>query len=179
MRFILTLSACLIYCSLWSQKGKPFPALEGENLMNEVINIPTDVQDKHTLIGLAFTKDSEKFLKTWFDPIYTQLISKPKEGDLFAISYDVNVYFIPMLTGAKRPAYEKVMNKVEEDTDPKLHPHILFYKGTMKKYRDALNITDKDLPYFYLLDKSGNVIYATSGIYTEAKMQRIIDALPF
>lgn len=179
MRFNISLFLFLLWSSVYGQAEKIFPPLEGENLAHETINLPEDVNGKHTLIGLAFTKNSEKFLRSWFNPIYQQLIAQPEEGSLFAISYDVNVYFIPMLTGAKRPAYQKVMDKVERDVDPKLHPHVLFYKGTMKEYRDALAIEEKDLPYFYLLDPTGKIVYATSGLYTETKMQRIIDSLPF
>ena len=131
------------------------------------------------MIGLAISKDSETYLKSWFNPIYQQLIKKPDPNALFALDYDVNVYFIPMLTGAKRPAYQKVMEKVEKEVDKPLHPHILFFKGTLKEYKEALNIDDKDIPYVYLLDPEGKIIYATSGMYTDAKLQKIIDLLPF
>lgn len=175
------LLATFIVASLYAtaQKGSDFPSLEGENLQHKSINIPEDVKGKHTLIGLAFSKDSEKYLKSWFNPVYNQLIAKPDEGSLFAFSYDVNVYFIPMLTGAKRPAYQNVMKKVEKEVDKKLHPNILFYKGTLKEYKEALGIDDKDLPYIYLLDENGKIIYATSGMYSEKKLQTVIDELPF
>lgn len=171
----------LIFCSpalLFAQKGTIFPNLAGENLIHGEVNLPEDVKGKHTLIGLAFSKKSEKFLNSWFTPVYDQLIKEPEAG-LFAFSYDVNVYFVPMLTGAKRPAYQQVMKNVEKDVDPRLHPNVLFYQGTLKEYKDALNITDKDLPYFYLLDKEGKIIYATSGLYSRAKLQKIVDELPF
>jgi len=162
-----------------AQIGNTFPDLDGESLIHGGIKIPDDTKGKHTLVGLAFSKKSEKSLNGWFKPVYQQLIKKPDEGSLFAFSYDVNVYFVPMLTGAKRPAYQKVMKKVEEDVDPKLHPHVLFYKGSLKEYKDALNITDKDVPYFYLLDEEGKIVYATKGGYNPGKLQKIIDELPF
>ena len=167
------------FISAQAQKGNQFPALEGESLVHGMVNIPDDVKGKHTLIGLAISKDSEKYLKYWFNPIYQQLIKKPDPNSLFAFEYDVNVYFIPMLTGAKRPAYQKVMEKVEKEVDRQLHPHILFFKGTLKEYKEALNIEDKNVPYFYLLDTDGKIIYATNGMYTDAKLQKIIDLLPF
>lgn len=179
MKQLLLITALIASFSASSQKGSEFPNLEGENLDHRTVNIPKDVKGKHTLIGLAFSKNSEKYLKSWFSPVYNQLIAKPDEGSLFAFSYDVNVYFVPMLTGAKRPAYQQVMKKVEKEVDKKLHPHILFYKGTLKEYKEALNIKDKDLPYIYLLDENGKIVYATSGMYSENKLQRVIDELPF
>jgi hypothetical protein len=162
-----------------AQTGDQFPALEGESLVHGMINIPDDVKGKYTLIGLAVSKDAETQLKTWFNPIYQQLIKKPDAKALFAMNYDVNVYFIPMLTGAKRPAYQAVMDKVEKEVDKPLHPHVLFFKGTLKEYKDALKIDDKDKPYLYLLDDEGKIIYSSSGGYSDAKLQKIIDLLPF
>lgn len=169
----------LFISALHAQTGEVFPDLEGESLTHGMVNIPDDISGKHTLVGVALSKKSEKQLKSWFDPVYQQLIKEPDEGSLFAFSYDVNVYFVPMLTGAKRPAYQAVMKKVEDDVDRKLHPHVLFYKGSLNDYKDALNIDDKHTPYFYLLDKEGKIIYATKGTYTKPKLQKMIDQLPF
>ncbi|WP_258103788.1 mitochondrial ATPase complex subunit ATP10 [Marinoscillum sp. MHG1-6] len=177
-KFIIPLLFGLV-CVAQAQTGDMFPNLDGESLVHGAVNIPEDTKGKYTLIGLAFSKKSETDLKGWFNPVYQQLIKEPSPNELFAMDYDVNVFFVPMLTGAKRPAYEQVMKKVEEDVDKQLHPHVLFYKGTLKEYKDALGIDDKNLPYFYLLDDSGKIVYATSGGYSDRKMQKIVDLLPF
>ncbi len=175
--WLSSLLAVLIICSSQAQSAKQFPNLDGENLVNGFFSIPSDLNGKYTLIALAFSKKSEKALKTWFQPTYNQFIYKPETPSLFAGNYDVNVYFVPMFTGAKRPAYQKSMEKVSETLDPKLHPHVLFYKGTIKEYKNALDFDGKDIPYFYVLDPDGNIIHSTSGIYSERKMQAIVDAV--
>ncbi len=174
----LTLVICLLPTLGFAQIGTSFPTLEGENLIHGEILLPDDVSGTHTLVGLAFSKKSEKQLNSWFTPVYNQLIKEPAPG-LFSFAYDVNVYFVPMLTGAKRPAYQQVMRKVEKDVDKTLHPHVLFYKGTLNEYKESLNVKDKDIPYLYLLDPSGKIIYASSGSYTQEKLQKVIDQLPF
>ena len=45
------------------------------------------------------------------------------------------------------------------------------------EFKAALNFDGKDVPYFYVLDPDGYIVYATSGRYTEGKMQEIIDVL--
>ncbi len=179
MKNIITFIILTLPLVTIAQKGTVFPDMEAENLVNDYVNIPEDITGKHTLIGVAFSKKSEADLKSWYNPVYDQLIKEPEDGGLFSFSYDVNVYFIPMLTGAKKAAYGKVMKKVEKDVDPKLHPHILFYKGSFKTYEEALKISDKNDPYFYLLDEEGEIIYATKGAYNRNKLQKIIDELPF
>lgn len=179
MKSILFFCLTLIFGSAFAQKGTLFPVLEGESLVHGEVIIPEQTKGKYTLIGLAMSKKSEELLKGWFGPVYRHFIKAPDPNALFNVTYDINVYLIPMLTGAKRPAYQQVMKKVEEDVDKQLHPHILFYQGSMKTYESALNITDKDRPYFFLLDESGTIVYATSGIFTDDKLQKIIDQLPF
>jgi hypothetical protein len=52
-------------------------------------------------------------------------------------------------------------------------PYILFYKGELKPYKDALDFEKKDTPYFFVLDKDGKIIYATSGKFTTPKMDEV------
>ena len=80
-----------------------------------------------------------------------------------------------MFTGAKRPAYQKVMEKLKKTIDKRVQPNVLFYKGQLKEYKEALNFEGKDTPYFFLLNPEGEIIYTTSGRYTQAKMQEITD----
>lgn len=164
-----------LFTAGYAQVGKSFPEMEGESLTNQIINIPADLKGKYSIIGLAYSKKSEDALKTWFEPAYYQFIHKPEKPSLFAGNYDVNVYFVPMFTGAKRPAYKAVMNKVRKTIDEKLLPYVLFYKGELKKYKKELNFKGNDVPYFFIIDKEGNIIHTTSGRYTDAKMSEITD----
>ena len=172
----------LFFCFLavngaFAQTGQQFPEMEGESLTNEMLSIPQDLKGKYSIIGLAYSKKSESALKTWFEPAYYQFLHEPEQPSLFAGSYDVNLYFIPMFTGAKRPAYKAVMNKMKKSIDKKLLPYVLFYKGELKKYKNALDFKGNDVPYFFVLDKDGKIIYTTSGRYTETKMREIADQI--
>lgn len=175
-------SALLIFIvaisvSASAQVGDSFPTMEAETLTNELIEIPTDLNGKYSLIGLAYSKQAEDHLKTWFEPIYNQFIYKNPNPGIFDISFDIYTYFVPMFTGAKRPAYKKVMDKMKKTVDRRLQPNIVFYKGILGQYKDALNFDGKDDPYFYVIDPNGKIVYATSGRYTVKKMQEITDAV--
>ncbi|MEM6641699.1 MAG: hypothetical protein AAF616_01865 [Bacteroidota bacterium] len=160
-----------------AQVGTQFPAMEAESLTNKMVNLPADISGKHSLVGLAYSKKAEGDLKGWFEPIYNQFIYKNPNPGPFDFSFDVNTYFIPMFTGAKRPAYKKVMNKMKKTISDRLQPNVLFYKGTINQYKDALNFDGNDVPYFYVLDPNGKVVYATYGRYSTKKMQEITDAV--
>lgn len=156
--------------------GKIFPDLEGETVEDKVITIPVDTKGKYTLIGMAYSKKSEEDLNTWLQPAYSTFINKA-EGLFSSFGYDVNLYFIPMYTGIKAAASGAGKSQVRKKVDSRLHPHILFYKGKLKPYKDQLAFESKKVPYFFVLDKNGKIIYATSGKYTDKKMTDIENLL--
>jgi hypothetical protein len=160
--------------SLNAQVGNQFPDLSAETVKDKVVNIPSDTEGKYTLIGMAYSKKSEDDLNSWFAPVYQKFVYKPEKPGLFdSFQYDINVYFIPMFTGIKSAAQGTAKKKALKNIDERLFPHILFYKGELKKYKEALDFEKKDVPYFFLLDTSGKIIYATSGAYTEDKLDEI------
>lgn len=172
--FIVIVSASF---SILAQVGNSFPDMEAESLTNQNVKLPDDIKGKHSLVGLAFSKKAEDDLKGWFEPIYNQFIYKNPNPGPFDFSFDINAYFIPMFTGAKRPAYKKVMTKMKKTVSERLQPNVLFYKGTIHEYKEALNFDGNDVPYFYVLDPDGEIVYSTFGRYTKQKMQEITDAV--
>lgn len=176
MKKLLILLAIAASYAAHSQVGSLFPYMEAENLKEKALDLPKALQGKYTIIGLAYSKKAEDALQTWFGPAYNQFMKEPDASDIFATEYDINLYFIPMFTGHKTVAYKSVMHKIQKTIDKSLHPHILFYKGTVKEYKKALALK-KDEPHFFLLDDKGKIIWRTSGYYSQGKMQEVVDHL--
>lgn len=172
-KFICTAFLFLGALALHAQVGDTFPYLEGTTLSNVDLKLPADTKGKFTLIGMAYSKKSEDDLQSWFSPVYNTFIHKSSSSLFGDVGYDVNVYFVPMFTGVKKAATNTAERKMKQKVDPKLLPHILFYKGDLKTYRDALDFEKKDVPYFFVLDKEGVIIYATSGAYSASKMREV------
>lgn len=167
---------CLSDLSFSQVKDKPFPEMKTLTLQQQTVYLPKDSKGKFTLLGLAFSKKSEKDLNSWFQPIYDRFLSAGT-GDMNTLfggfSYDVNVYFIPMFTGVKTAATKPAMKKAIKHIHPSMQKYILFYKGKLKPYKETLNFEERDVPYFFVLDEKGIIRYATSGNYTKAKMSEI------
>lgn len=156
--------------------GKSFPDMEAETVEDVKINLPTDTKGKYTLLGLAYSKKSEDELNTWFSPVYNKFVKK-LTGMMAGMGYDVNVYFVPMFTGVNAAATGTAKKKAIKNIDPVLLPHILFYKGELKTYKEALDFEKKDIPYFFVLDAEGKIVYATSGRFSENKLDEIEDSI--
>ncbi|MCU0356005.1 MAG: hypothetical protein MUE95_00345 [Cyclobacteriaceae bacterium] len=156
--------------------GKPFPSMEAETVEDKVVTLPDATRGKYTLLGLAYSKKSEDELNTWFQPVFEKFIQQNK-GLFEGFGYDVNVFFVPMFTGVNAAATGTAKRKALKNVDPQLLPYILFYKGDLKPYKDALDFEKKDIPYFFVLDKEGKIIYATSGKFSTAKLNAVEDVI--
>ncbi len=161
--------------------NQPFPEMQAETVDDKVISLPKDTKGRITLVGLAYSKKSEKDLNSWMSPVYNTFLSQkvnPGSGGLFAsFTYDIDVYLVPMFTGVKAAAAGTAKRKAAKNLDERLLPYILFYKGKLKPYKQALDFEKKDVPYFFLLDQTGKIVYATSGAYSERKMDGIESAI--
>lgn len=157
-----------------AQVGTPFPELAGKNLEGKNITLPQDNDGKFTLVGMAYSKRAEANLGTWYNPVYNKFVLK---SGLFDAEYDINIYLIPMFTGLQKAGFEKSRQKTLEVMDKPFLPYVLFYKGNLKTFKDPLKMDDPNLPYIFLIDPSGKVVYATSGRYIDKKMEDIEDFL--
>lgn len=177
MKSVLFLSLLFTCLNLNAQVvGKLFPAMEAETVEDKKIKLPDNVKGKYTLLGLAYSKKSEDELNSWFQPVFQKFIQKNK-GLFEGFGYDVNVYFVPMFTGVNAAAAGTAKKKAMKDIDPNLLPYILFYKGELKTYKDALDFEKKDTPYFFVLNPEGKIVHATSGKYSTQKMDAVEEVI--
>ena len=177
MKSIFAFFLLLISFNLSAQViGKMFPNMEAETVEDRKVMLPESTKGKYTLLGLAYSKKSEDELNSWFSPVFNKFIQKTK-GLLAGFEYDVNVYFIPMFTGVNAAATGTAKKKALKNIDPQLLPYILFYKGELKTYKEALDFEKRDIPYFFVLDSEGQIVFATSGAYTEGKMDQVEEVI--
>jgi hypothetical protein len=178
MKKLLTIIVLLVSVNLVQAQviGKMFPDMEAETMEDKKVMLPVDTKGKYTLIGLAYSKKSEDDLNGWFSPVYNKFVRKAT-GMLEGMGYDVNVYFVPMFTGVNAAATGTAKKKALKNIDPLLLPYILFYKGELKPYKEALDFEKRDIPYFFVLDTTGKIVYATSGAFTEDKLDAVEDSI--
>lgn len=171
--------AALAFKNDGSVIGNMFPTMECENYNGEKISLPVATKDKYTVLGIAFSNDAETDLKTWITPVYNKFVVKPDaNADAFDVKYDydINLFFIPMFTGLNQITSKSSKEKIRAKTNKELYPHLLFYEGD-KTYKKELDFEKKDIPYFFVLDKTGKIVYATSGKYDSKKLDKIVDIL--
>jgi hypothetical protein len=153
--------------------GKIFPDISGETYDAKMITIPKETLGKFTLLGMAYSEDAESDLMTWLSPLYNKFIVKGNS----IMEYDINMFFIPMFTGANELAAKSSKKKIRQNTQKSLHPYMMFYEGSLKKYREELAFDRRDTVYLFLLDATGKIVFATSGKFKSEKMDAIEEIL--
>ncbi len=173
MKKVGILLALLGYFPLWAQVGTLFPHLSAQRLDDKTVELPLHTKGKHTLLALAYSQEAEKELSTWYQPVYETFIHKDKGGVFETESYDIHLFIVPMFTGANQAVHAKAVKQMKENVDPHLWNYVLVYKGDMKPYKDKLSLSKKEIPYLFVLDKTGKIVYLTSGKYTDEKLEEI------
>lgn len=170
MRYLILICG-LIPC-LWSnaQVGSEFPMLIGQTANGDVVDLPDGAKGKFTLIGIAYSKNSQDQFESWVNPVYNKFIAKTGMMDDL---YDINPYFIALFSGAKKSAMDGVMKRMKAKSDELILPYVVFYKGDIAIYKDKLSLQDKASAYIFLLDGNGKIVHQTEGIYTRKKMEEI------
>lgn len=177
-KLTLLLSLSFIFLFSFQTALKKFPEMQGEKLDDSVISLPNDLAGKYSLLVLAYSQKAESDLKTWESPLFNKFIAKPKANDPFAFStYDINLMFVPMFTGVNQAAEGQAKKKMKAEINATMQPYFMVFKGNAKDLKETLGMTEKDAPYIYLLDKNGNIVYHTSGAYSQAKLGAIEDKI--
>lgn len=166
---LLSVIAC---ASAFAQTGSAFPNFPTKKLTGQTFTLPDSVKGKYSIIGIAFSKKAEESLLTWYQPAYQTFIQKKKT--MFASEvYNVNTYFLAVITGANKISGEDIVKKIKENTQKELQPYVLTYIGEFASYKKTLNITESDEPYFFILDEKGVIVHITKGAYTAKKLEEV------
>ncbi|HRH65853.1 MAG TPA: hypothetical protein PLU53_06115 [Bacteroidia bacterium] len=154
--------------------GQSVPVFKGTTADNKPMEIPTGVTGSYTLLCFASSPQSQTDLETWLEPVYNHYIAKTGIMDA---AYDVNVFFIPVFKGANATMKSALKKKFRENAQADLWGHILFCDNDLSAVEEKLNMSKGNVPYFFLLDKSGQIVFRTSGAYSEEKFDAMDDKI--
>ncbi len=155
-------------------RAQTFPQLTGETAKGTSITLPTTKSKAWTLIGIAYSQKASPMLEEWYEPAYLRFIAK---HGLMAGSYEADVYFVPLFVGLNKAAYEPSMKKFQKSADPEIVDHVLFSKTELEPLRAILDMDEKDIPYFFVLNSEGKIVYGTKGAFTEEKLEAIEEVM--
>ncbi len=172
MRILSFVPALAFVATVSAQQS--FPSLEGETAEGTAVSLPLKDPKGYTLIGIAYSQKAQPLLEEWYEPAYLRFVAK---HGLFAGAYEVDAFFVPLFVGLNKAAYEPSMRKFRKTASPEIVDHVLFSKAELDPLKAALGMGEKDIPYFFVLDRQGRIIHRTQGAFTEEKLEAIEDVL--
>lgn len=177
--FLIVLIAAFSKLNAQFGKGKFFPVMEAETFTEKPLNLPGDCKGKYTIIGMCFNKDAEGDLQTWLNPLCNAYVVKHEGNEAFGVAAtaDVNFYLMPKFSLLNQVFEKGSKNKIKTQTDKAFWPNLMFYTSGLKDYKKALEISQTDQPFIFVLDKEGKIVHVERGVCNEKKMSAIQDHL--
>lgn len=172
MRFPLAL--LILGAGLPADAQDRFPSLRGELADGRTLDLPGEPRTPYTVIGLAIGQKAQADLESWYEPAYLRFVAK---HGLFASAYQTQVYFVPLFTGLNKGAYEPSLKKFRKGAAPEVLDHVVFAKAELEEVREALRLKDRDVPYFFVIDREGRIIHRSQGRFTDEKLEAIEEIL--
>lgn len=159
------------------KQANKFPSVTCTNLKDKQVLLPTDMQNKRTVIALMLSTKADKYMQNWAQPLYNSLMADGVGGMMSGNMYNANLCFVGAVKGLAKLALPEMIKKAKNQVDKKFHGNFMYTDTDMDALMKSLNITDKSLPHFIVVEKDGSIIYQTSGAYTEDKLNDITGAL--
>lgn len=173
---ILVLTFALPALFAFTQVNK-FPSITCTNLKDKEVVLPTDMQNKRTVVALMLSTKADKYMQNWAQPLYNSLMADGMGGMMSGNMYNANLCFVGAVKGLAKLALPEMIKKAKNQVDKKFHGNFMYTDTDMDALMKALNITDKSLPHFIVVENDGSIIYQTSGEYTEDKLNDITGSL--
>jgi hypothetical protein len=168
--FSILLVATSLVCDTPLFAQTAFPVIHGETVGGLEVVLPQASPQGFTIIAMAYGKKAQPLLETWYGPAYSRFVNK--QG-LFADSYHADLFLVPMFVGLNKSAYGSSMNRLRKYADPDIARRVVFFKGDAKAVIEALGMTDRNIPYFFVLDKEGHILARVSGAFSVDKLDAL------
>lgn len=165
-----SLFALGLMLAIATQAQQFFPALAGETVDGRTVDLPRKGGDAFTIVAMAYGKKAEPLLEQWYAPAHARFVDK---HGLFADTYEVELFLVPLFVGMNKSAYGGTMARLRKEVDPVVAQRVLFVKDDAKGVIDQLGMTDKNVPYFFVLDQEGRILGRISGAYSVDRLDAL------
>lgn len=154
-----------------------FPTIQCTNLKDKQVTLPADVAGKRTVIALMLSTKADKYMQKWAQPLYNSLMAEGMGGMMGGNMYNANLCFVGAVRGIAKIALPEMIKKARKEVDTKYHTNFMYTEGDIDGLTKALNITDRSIPHFIVIETDGKILHHASGEFTDAKLNDITGAL--
>lgn len=171
----LSLLICLPILFAFKQQGV-FPSMVCTNLEQKSVTLPVHYAGKRSVLAVLVSLKADKAMQKWMKPLHQTLVEGIM-GGMGANMYNANFGVVGVVDGWSKLALPELIKKSKQEVQPIYYPHIMYTSSSSQPLLQSLQITDKQVPHFFVLETDGTLLLHTSGEFTEAKLDEITSAL--
>jgi hypothetical protein len=151
-----------------SLAGEHFPNVKASNLEKRDFNLPADFEGDRNLLLVAFEREQQKDVDTWL-----------REMKRFEeLDHGFHYYELPTIqrpNAFMRWFIDSGMRHGIPDRNARERTITLYLEK--KPFLDSLLITDQKKIYAFLVDREGNVLWRSEGVFDASKAASLRNAL--
>jgi hypothetical protein len=156
-----------------SRRMGHFPTLTASNLEKRSFNLPTDFEGDNNLLLVAFEREQQKDVDTWLREMKRFENLNQGLGRLNFQYYELPTIERPM--ALTRWFIDSGMRRGIPDRNARERTITLYLDK--KPFCEALLIDDQKTIYEFLVNRNGDVLWRSQGIFDEAKAASLSAAL--
>lgn len=137
-----------------------FPNVKASNLEKRELNLPADFEGERNLLLVAFEREQQKDVDTWL-----REMKRFEEMDPGFRYYELPTIQRP--NALMRWFIDSGMRRGIPDRKARERTITLYLDK--KPFLDSLRITDQKKIYAFLVDRTGNLLWKSEGLFDEAK----------
>ena len=145
-----------------------FPSVKASNLEKRNFNLPADFEGERNLVLVAFEREQQKDVDTWL-----REMKRFEELDPGFRYYELPTIQRP--NALTRWFIDSGMRHGIADRKARERTITLYLEK--EPFLDALLITDQKKIYAFLVDREGNVLWSSEGVFDESKGASLRSAL--
>ncbi len=147
-----------------SEDGVLFPTVSGSNLAREELEFPRDFAGELNLLFVPFLREQQAVVNTWIP--YTEALESSTTGLVY---YELpTIYQMPMVS---RTFINEGMRA--GIPDPMARERTVTLYVDRDQFMQATGIAGKNDVHILLVDRTGNILWRTVGVFDEEKGQSL------
>ena len=148
----------------FSSDSLQFPQVTSENLNGKSFTLPNDFEGKLNLVFIAFIRGQQQQINTWF----------PTAQKLKTTYPGFRYYELPTISRLN-PVSRWFINQGMRSgiRDEEMRSITITLYLDKKEFKQALNITSEETITLLLVNDQGNVVWRTTGSWTDEKEQKM------
>jgi hypothetical protein len=145
-----------------------FPEVEGKNLESKSYKLPHDLEGELNILLIPFQRWHQNLVDSW-GPYLEDIINRFTR---------VKFYEIPSLSsGYKMMSFVIDGGMRAGIPSKKVRERTITIYINKSRFKKALEIPNEQTIYIFLVNKKGEILWRESGVYDDAKAEKLIDYL--